>query len=84
MKFFQSLEQLDALYYHTGSVNHEIGSKFIQLMKSFYVVIQSCFGKTVSPDYKDMISAFCSEYKILGISVTVEVHLHVEPYHTLY
>ena len=49
------------------------GLPFIQAMRAFNRVVSTCFGATLSPDYKAAINEFKRVYWTLGISTTPKV-----------
>ena len=51
------------------------GLPFIQAMRGFNHVVDSCFGNSLSPDYKEAITSFRKVYLELGITVTPKVYL---------
>lgn len=51
------------------------GLKYVKVFRSFYAVIESCFGKTLDLDYRLKIEAFCKDYEDIGASVTLKVHI---------
>ena len=56
---------------------------FMNTLNSFNQVVKACFGKDLEVDYVSKISDFSSQYRSLGISTTVKVHIleaHVETF----
>merc|ERR1712079_4206 len=49
-------------------------TKFINALKSFNKVVNSCFGKNLKDAYKDNIREFEVSFMALGISITPKVH----------
>ena len=49
-------------------------TKFINALKQFNKVVNSCFGKNLKDTYKDNIREFEVSFMALGISITPKVH----------
>ena len=47
---------------------------FVDAMKTFNEVVQSCYGNELSPNYKDKITKFRKCYMKLKINVTPKIH----------
>ena len=69
IKLLENVDKLERI------VSDMSGFRYIQAFRSFKVCIDSCFGKELKPDYKEAIQTFCKDYKDLGLSVTVKVHI---------
>ena len=48
--------------------------QFVNAFTAFSVVVESCYGKDLLPNYKEAISQFQSKYNQLNISVTPKIH----------
>ena len=51
--------------------------KYVQIIRSFYCVVKSCFGMVLDSNYGNSINDFKDFYRDLGISVTPKVHILV-------
>lgn len=48
---------------------------YVQMVKELQIVMDGCFGKTLSFDYKNEIKQFCSSYRNLGLKPNLKFHI---------
>ena len=71
--FLKKVDILNRFFCTHGLGIH--GAKYIKALISFKKVIEGCFGKKLCKTYKNDIKKFSDDYRNLGASVTVKVHI---------
>ena len=72
----QFLKNIDKLEVCFKAVNLALsGAKYIKVFRDFSKVVHGCFGKTVSPTFREDIHQFSLSYRDVGATVTVKVHI---------
>ena len=75
MKFLQNVDKLeDFLMTNVQKEKKDVTRMYIVTVRQFRDVVNSCFGKKVSPNFKEDISRFCSSYRKLGICDSESTH----------
>ena len=58
-------------------------SPFLYCLEKFSLLVSGCYGKKLSPSYKDIIQDFSSSFGALGISETPSIHavkVHIQDF----
>ena len=75
-KFLTKVEDLEARMQEDLSRDMlDVAEKYIQAFKKLRAVVKGCFGQALSPDYPQRIEEFMIQYRSLGISIPLKVHI---------
>ena len=75
-KFLTKVEDLEARMQEDLSRDMlDVAEKYIQAFKKLRAVVKGCFGQALSPDYPQLIEEFMIQYRSLGISIPLKVHI---------
>ena len=80
-KLLKNVDKLERFFLEEGKGLQ--AAKYIQAFRCFDSLVNSCFGKTLSADYKDRIGQFSKDYRDLNIGISVKFHIleaHVEDF----
>ena len=72
-KLLKSIDRLELYLKQEGKGLQ--GAPLIAAFRSFNDVVESCFGKSLSPDYEAKIQRFSLKYRETGLTVSVKVHI---------
>ena len=74
-EFLKKIDRLELTLFQESDSARVAGLPFVEMLRSFRAVQESCFGMQLKPDYKAKIARFSKLYRELGISVTPKVHI---------